>query len=189
MAFPDEGTYVFPGGLTPLTVIDGLGRYWEPTVWMVGPIRHERTSSRYLIIDVTWSQKPVRSGIQLRDPLRTARPSTHRSTGGGWLRRCPKAIASARFGSLRRGRRTRCLLCSHRRAATGRAGGGLRFRPHRRRQDRKRSPCCPGAPSVERNAQVPGHPLRTQLPPSRLEKGPRPRCPQVSLKGAAPRSR
>jgi GNAT superfamily N-acetyltransferase len=39
MAFPDEGRYVFPGGLAPLTVIEGLGRYWEPNVWMVHRIR------------------------------------------------------------------------------------------------------------------------------------------------------
>ena len=42
MAFPDEGTYVFPGGLAPLEVIAGergyLGSYWEPNVWMLhGP--------------------------------------------------------------------------------------------------------------------------------------------------------
>ena len=39
MAFRDEGAHVFPGGLAPLTVIDGLGRYWEPNVWMVHRLR------------------------------------------------------------------------------------------------------------------------------------------------------
>ena len=36
MAFPDDGEYVFPGGLAPLTVSRGIGEYWEPNVW----IRH-----------------------------------------------------------------------------------------------------------------------------------------------------
>lgn len=35
LAFPDDGTYVFPGGLAPLTVSERVGRYWEPNVWMV----------------------------------------------------------------------------------------------------------------------------------------------------------
>ncbi len=35
MVFPDDGTYVFPGGLAPLTVAEQVGRYWEPNVWMV----------------------------------------------------------------------------------------------------------------------------------------------------------
>jgi hypothetical protein len=36
MAFPESGTYVFPGGLAPLEVDreDDVGRYWEPNVWM-----------------------------------------------------------------------------------------------------------------------------------------------------------
>ena len=34
MRFPDDGTYTFPGGLAPLTVVDDVGRYWEPNVWM-----------------------------------------------------------------------------------------------------------------------------------------------------------
>jgi GNAT superfamily N-acetyltransferase len=36
MAFPESGQYVFPGGLTLLTVSreDDLGSYWEPNVWM-----------------------------------------------------------------------------------------------------------------------------------------------------------
>jgi GNAT superfamily N-acetyltransferase len=34
MAFPEDGEYVFPGGLAPLTVTAGIGSYWEPNVWM-----------------------------------------------------------------------------------------------------------------------------------------------------------
>jgi GNAT superfamily N-acetyltransferase len=34
MEFPDDGDYVFPGGLAPLAVKDGMGEYWEPNVWM-----------------------------------------------------------------------------------------------------------------------------------------------------------
>lgn len=34
MAFPEEGQYVFPGGLAPLAVSGGEGDYWEPNVWM-----------------------------------------------------------------------------------------------------------------------------------------------------------
>lgn len=32
--FHRDGTYLFPGGLAPLEVIGGVGRYWEPNVWM-----------------------------------------------------------------------------------------------------------------------------------------------------------
>jgi len=37
MTFPDDGDYVFPGGLAPLHVDRGrdLGSYWEPNVWVV----------------------------------------------------------------------------------------------------------------------------------------------------------
>jgi len=35
MQFPEDGEYVFPGGLAPLTLEDGIGRYWEPNVWHV----------------------------------------------------------------------------------------------------------------------------------------------------------
>jgi hypothetical protein len=35
MRFHHDGSYVFPGGLAPLTVTGGVGRYWEPNVWMV----------------------------------------------------------------------------------------------------------------------------------------------------------
>ena len=34
MAFPEDGAYVFPGGLAPLNVSGGLGAYWEPNVWV-----------------------------------------------------------------------------------------------------------------------------------------------------------
>jgi hypothetical protein len=34
MAFPEDGAYVFPGGLAPLDVIGDTGAYWEPNVWM-----------------------------------------------------------------------------------------------------------------------------------------------------------
>lgn len=37
LEFPEDGVYVFPDGLAPLTVNAGTGRYWEPNVWM----RHE----------------------------------------------------------------------------------------------------------------------------------------------------
>jgi hypothetical protein len=35
MAFPEEGEYVFPGGLAPLTVAGALGQYFEPNVWII----------------------------------------------------------------------------------------------------------------------------------------------------------
>lgn len=35
MRFHRDGRYIFPGGLTPLTVEGGVGRYWEPNVWML----------------------------------------------------------------------------------------------------------------------------------------------------------
>lgn len=38
MQFPEDGDYVFPGGLAPLTVESGTGRYWEPNVWMHHPL-------------------------------------------------------------------------------------------------------------------------------------------------------
>jgi hypothetical protein len=34
MAFPDDGEYVFPGGLAPLSVTGQVGAYWEPNIWM-----------------------------------------------------------------------------------------------------------------------------------------------------------
>ena len=34
MQFPEDGVYTFPGGLAPLTIDEGAGRYWEPNVWM-----------------------------------------------------------------------------------------------------------------------------------------------------------
>ncbi|MGH3134971.1 MAG: GNAT family N-acetyltransferase [Gaiellaceae bacterium] len=35
MRFPDDGDYVFPGGLAPLTVRDGIGTHIEPNVWLL----------------------------------------------------------------------------------------------------------------------------------------------------------
>jgi hypothetical protein len=35
MTFPEDGEYVFPAGLAPLSVSDGVGAYWEPNVWML----------------------------------------------------------------------------------------------------------------------------------------------------------
>lgn len=35
MLFPADGEYVFPGGLAPLVVRDGVGRHVEPNVWLV----------------------------------------------------------------------------------------------------------------------------------------------------------
>jgi GNAT superfamily N-acetyltransferase len=37
MAFPDDGDYIFPGCLAPLTVVDGVGTHVEPNVWMKHP--------------------------------------------------------------------------------------------------------------------------------------------------------
>jgi hypothetical protein len=34
MTFPEDGQYVFPASLAPLTVSGGEGDYWEPNVWM-----------------------------------------------------------------------------------------------------------------------------------------------------------
>jgi len=34
MRFPEDGEYVFPGGLAPLSVSGRRGAYWEPNVWM-----------------------------------------------------------------------------------------------------------------------------------------------------------
>lgn len=34
LALPDDGEYVFPGGLAPLTVTGGTGLYWEPNIWI-----------------------------------------------------------------------------------------------------------------------------------------------------------
>jgi hypothetical protein len=35
LTFPEDGQYVFPGGLAPLGVARGQGDYWEPNVWMI----------------------------------------------------------------------------------------------------------------------------------------------------------
>ena len=34
MPFPDDGEYVFPGGLATLVVLDGIGTHVEPNVWI-----------------------------------------------------------------------------------------------------------------------------------------------------------
>ena len=34
MPFPDDGTYVFPGCLAPVTFVDGIGTHVEPNVWV-----------------------------------------------------------------------------------------------------------------------------------------------------------
>jgi hypothetical protein len=39
MPLPEDGDYTFPGGLVPLAVASGTGRYWEPNVWMQHPPR------------------------------------------------------------------------------------------------------------------------------------------------------
>jgi hypothetical protein len=33
--FAGDGEYVFPSGLAPLRLQDGIGSYWEPNVWML----------------------------------------------------------------------------------------------------------------------------------------------------------
>jgi hypothetical protein len=38
LELPQPGEYVFPGGPAPLAVADGIGRYWEPNVWMLHPV-------------------------------------------------------------------------------------------------------------------------------------------------------
>jgi GNAT superfamily N-acetyltransferase len=35
MTFPEDGEYVFPFGLSPLSIKSGVGSYWEPNVWML----------------------------------------------------------------------------------------------------------------------------------------------------------
>jgi GNAT superfamily N-acetyltransferase len=35
LAFPADGSYVFPDGLAPLEISDAVGQYFEPNVWMV----------------------------------------------------------------------------------------------------------------------------------------------------------
>jgi hypothetical protein len=35
MAFPSDGTYVFPGCLAPVTFVDGVGTHVEPNVWVL----------------------------------------------------------------------------------------------------------------------------------------------------------
>ena len=38
MAFPEDGTYVFPGGLAPVEFVDGVGTHVEPNVWVHHPL-------------------------------------------------------------------------------------------------------------------------------------------------------
>ncbi len=38
MIFPEDGVYVFPAGLAPLAVEEGVGTYWEPNVWVLHDI-------------------------------------------------------------------------------------------------------------------------------------------------------
>lgn len=35
LGIPHDGTYVFPDSLAPLEAQNGVGRYWEPNVWML----------------------------------------------------------------------------------------------------------------------------------------------------------
>jgi hypothetical protein len=46
MVFPEDGRYVFPGGLAPLTVADHEGDYWEPNVWMLHDVTLAGRGSR-----------------------------------------------------------------------------------------------------------------------------------------------
>ncbi len=39
MEFPEDGEYVFPGGLAPLTVYGDVGEYYEPNVWMLHEVK------------------------------------------------------------------------------------------------------------------------------------------------------
>lgn len=39
LRLPADGQYVFPAGLAPLTVKDGVGHYFEPNVWMLHELR------------------------------------------------------------------------------------------------------------------------------------------------------
>ncbi len=35
LPLPEDGSYVFPGGLAPLSVVGGIGDYWEPNIWVL----------------------------------------------------------------------------------------------------------------------------------------------------------
>ncbi|MGO9557959.1 MAG: N-acetyltransferase [Acidimicrobiales bacterium] len=39
MRFPEDGEYVFPSGLAPLSVRGGVGTYFEPNVWMLHEVQ------------------------------------------------------------------------------------------------------------------------------------------------------
>lgn len=43
MGFPEDGDYVFPGGLAPLHMSNGSGGYWEPNVWMAHDVAPRRS--------------------------------------------------------------------------------------------------------------------------------------------------
>ena len=45
MAFPEDGQYVFPGGLAPLIVAGGEGEYFEPNVWMLHDVSSDPTDT------------------------------------------------------------------------------------------------------------------------------------------------
>jgi len=38
MSFPEDGDYIVPGALVPVTFAGGVGRYVEPNVWMRHPL-------------------------------------------------------------------------------------------------------------------------------------------------------
>ncbi len=46
MRFPEDGSFVFPGGLAPLTVAGGIGQYWEPNVWVVHEVQVKRIKEK-----------------------------------------------------------------------------------------------------------------------------------------------
>ncbi len=35
MRFPTDGEYIFPGGLAPLVIQDGVGVHVEPNIWLL----------------------------------------------------------------------------------------------------------------------------------------------------------
>jgi GNAT superfamily N-acetyltransferase len=45
MRFPDDGEYVFPGGLAPLVVRDGTGVHVEPNVWVLHSVARRPESA------------------------------------------------------------------------------------------------------------------------------------------------
>jgi hypothetical protein len=61
---PAAGLYVFPGGLAPLTVTDGIGEYWEPNVWMLHPASWSATATG----------RTERANMRLSNTKPTSRP-------------------------------------------------------------------------------------------------------------------